>query len=79
MTFKRKKPEIAKDVEADVALNQMVEILKSDLEILSTFDHDEYSHGIMTAYAECLEAIQLYDKDGVLKLDFDIEKKYNIN
>ncbi|MBQ4049500.1 MAG: hypothetical protein IJD07_02485 [Clostridia bacterium] len=38
----------------------------------------DFVHGQKTAYVECLEIIQLYDKSSPPMLPFDIEEKFPI-
>lgn len=48
--------------------------LKLCLKELNTKEADEFMYGEKTAYLECLEIIQLWEKAKLYGLDYDIEK-----
>lgn len=66
-------------MKAKEVLEYMVERLSEYLEELRDTkpeDADCFGYGERTAYTECLEMVQLWEKAKQVGLDFEIEKKY---
>lgn len=64
---------------AEETLGYLTELLLEYLEELKDFRNnssEQFAYGERTAYTECLEIIQCWDKAREYGLDFDIEKKY---
>ena len=67
------------DVSAEYTLSQMIPAIIDKLDHLKrTGSDDEYSDGQRTAYVECLELIQKWEKSKFYNLNFHIETKYPI-
>lgn len=63
--------------EAETLLEEIIENLELCLQELSDTDEsDLFCHGEKTAYIECLEWIQDWEKASEKGLNFDIEKRY---
>ncbi len=70
---------ILNDVSAEYALAQMIhEICKKLDELKYTNKNDAYTNGMRTAYVECLEIIQMWNKSKHFGLNFHIESMYPI-
>lgn len=57
----------------------LIDLLTDNLDELNFAtdgDADQFAYGEKTAYAECLEVIQLWSESGKNGLNYDIEKKY---
>ena len=60
-------------------LQMIISILLNYLEELNgikSSDENQFAYGEKTAYTECLELIQLWEKAHVTGLDFNIEERY---
>lgn len=70
---------IKKNKNAKETLIMLIDLLVCYLEELAEFNYCEeelFQYGEKTAYVECLEAIQCWDKAKEHGLNFEIEKKY---
>ena len=59
----------------------LIDLLTDNLDELNFAtgeDADQFAYGEKTAYAECLEVIQLWSESEKNGLDYSIEKKYPI-
>ncbi len=64
---------------AEYALAQMIhEICKKLDELKFSYQNDDYTNGMKTAYVECLEIIQMWEKSKLFGLNFHIESMYPI-
>ncbi len=60
---------------SEQVLEYMIELLLEYVDELFC-ENNDFCYGERTAYTECLEIIQYWEKAKVKGLDFDIEKKY---
>ena len=67
-----------KKVSAESVLEYMIPLLLLYLEELMDCNRENnpFAYGERTAYTECLEMIQAWDKAASMGLDFDIEAQY---
>lgn len=66
-------------MKAEEVLKYMADLLTSYLEELKEYGgakYREFCYGEQTAYTECLEIIQRWEKACQIGLDFDVEKKF---
>ena len=64
---------------AEETLNYLTELLLYYLEELSEIrdtDKEQFMYGEKTAFTECLEMVQLWEKAGENGLNFEVEAKY---
>ena len=62
---------------ADDILAYMISLLTLSLDELQSCDkHNEFAYGEKTAYVECLEVIQDWNRAKEFGLNYDIEKRY---
>ena len=64
---------------AEEVLIILIELLLDYLEELKDFKNDvdtQFQYGERTAYTECLEYVEFWEKASAYGLTFDIEKKY---
>lgn len=64
----------AKEVLEHIA-ERLLEYLE-ELKDTGPDDGDSFGYGERTAYTECLEMVQLWEKAKQVGLDFEIEKKF---
>lgn len=57
-------------------LAQLLLLYIEELKDARANDADAFRYGERTAYTECLEIIQMWEKAAKIGLDFDIETKY---
>lgn len=68
---------ILNNVSAEYALAQMIPVICDKLDELKHADpNDKFADGLRTAYVECLEYIQMWQKSKLYGLDFNIESMY---
>ena len=67
-----------KKLTAQKTLNCIIDLLTYYLEQLQEVksDGEQFKYGEKTAYIECLELIQLWDKADENGLDFNIEERF---
>ena len=68
-----------KSLPAEDVLKYMTDLLLYYLEQLANIDSnssEQFFYGEKTAYTECLEVVQYWEKAKEYGLDFNIEKKY---
>ena len=63
---------------AEEVLEYMKELLEVYLAELNGYEKNAFAYGEKTAYVECLEVIQLWEKAQTFGLDYDIEPRYPI-
>lgn len=63
---------------AEEVLSYMKELLETYLAELNGFEKNAFAYGEKTAYVECLEIIQFWEKAQTFGLDYDIENRYPI-
>lgn len=63
---------------AEEVLEYMKELLEVYLSELNGYEKNAFAYGEKTAYVECLEVIQLWEKAQTFGLDYDIEQRYPI-
>ncbi len=63
---------------AEEVLEYMKELLEVYLAELNGYEENAFAYGEKTAYVECLEVIQLWEKAQTFGLDYDIEQRYPI-
>lgn len=63
---------------AEEVLEYMKELLETYLGELNGLEKNEFAYGEKTAYVECLEIIQFWEKAQTFGLDYDIENRYPI-
>ena len=64
---------------SDEILKTLILFLKQNLKELSKYKDklgEQFQYGEKTAYAECLEVIQDWEKAKSNRLDFEIEKRF---
>lgn len=64
---------------SDEILKTLIIFLKQNLRELSKYkdkSNEQFQYGEKTAYAECLEVIQEWEKAKSNQLDFEIEKQF---
>lgn len=62
--------------EAECVLKYLKDVIEISLEEIGEFIETSFLLGEKTAYVECLEIIQCWDKAKEIGLDYDIEKRY---
>ncbi len=63
---------------AEEVLGYLKELLEVYLAELNGAEKNTFAYGEKTAYVECLEIIQLWEKAQTFGLNYDIEKRYPI-
>ena len=63
---------------AEEILKYMISTFTDYLRELSEKEHDEFGYGEKTAYVECLEIIQRWEKAKENGLDYEIEKFFSL-
>lgn len=63
-------------MEAKEVLITIKAMLENNLEELKKAKDDSFVDGEITAYTECLEIIQDFDKEKEIQFDYDIEEKF---
>ena len=63
---------------AEEVLGYLKELLEVYLAELNGSEKNQFAYGEKTAYVECLEIIQLWEKAQTFGLNYDIEKRYPI-
>ncbi len=64
---------------AEEVLETMIRIISEYLEDLKDFkdrEEEQFQYGERTAFTECLEYLQAWDRAKEIGLDFDIEERY---
>lgn len=65
-----------KKLNARSTLIYLIRVLTQNLEELKLAVKDGFTDGERTAYAECLEIVQLWEDSGSHGLDYEIEARY---
>lgn len=68
-----------KKMKAEEVLNVMIQhllVYLNELADCTSGSEEEFAYGEKTAYTECLEWIQFWEKAESCGLDFDIETRY---
>lgn len=63
-------------ISAEEVLTYIKELFESYLEELNGTEKREFSYGEKTAYVECLEIVQKWERASEIGLNYDIEKRF---
>ena len=64
---------------AEEVLEEMIRVLKiylDELQDVKDVEEKQFQYGEKTAYVECLEIVQYWERAEEFGLDFEIEKRY---